>query len=1171
MLFPSAHKTVFKRYNAALLVAFFVIVLIALSVASIQYITGLSDLKKQSLNNLTNQAQKLNTTLETSVKTITSIQQYGQYILDNPDEFNLTMPLLEQEGKNFFLDASYHSKLDINHDMHSNITGIGDIKSFSLAKQQEIAMANLLLPSFITGKNVLKESNWFFYVSLEKFVNIYPWINRNSWHYTERFLTKYRHNIMDKLVYSPLKSTHNDLAWSPPYIDAAGTGMNTSIGLGLYRKNELIGAIMIDIDLSSLQEGLEELTSAQEGVIVYNERGDIILFKQLGDDALSPNTTWDMIRPENFTELDAQFLASLSDFEQSTTSHYNGWLVEQDIIPVNGWKIARFQSYDEFSSPLKSQIIFLFVLLFFGFLAFLFLVNSLTRRSFIQPTQNFIEHIEHCAKGDPGKIKPSSDWLPWFYLVEDIFIENRSFFQQLKDQNSVLDARVNEKTQALRESSEKHQRDYVQLRSVMNAIPELIIFNDPNGLLMGCNQEFESLTHHSEMQMLGKDVHQYLPKDLSQELDKLSLVTQGHFPKQALIHSGKFIYQGYCNQIKNQQNEILGTIIILQDVTQQQETQEALELAKNTAENANKVKIQFLANMSHEIRTPINAMQGMMELLEKTLDNSRQYHYLSNAQTASVSLLHLVDELLDLSKIEAGKMVLYKEPVNLSKLVDKAIKLNIGTLIQKALSFNIMLDPQIPHFILCDEMRLVQVISNLLNNAAKFTEHGVVELDILLTASDDNTVSISFGVKDSGIGIDPAKQVHLFKAFSQADESMTRLYGGSGLGLSICQQIVNLFGGEITIASELGQGSCFSFSLDFARCEAQEEAFNNGLIKNLPLKADDKLENEMQEKQEKTPITLCVINQALTTNFVDSVKSLGWHIENFSSFEAFNQSRLLNVVLLIEPQELMIQEGYIEFVTSNEFDEQGIKSKYEWHRRVALVALCQNAMTALPTDFFDYFTAMSIPNMLLDLPLYRYALLEINNTLAAIVHHKYDANFGKKAKDKTIQHLIRKEELLSEVIEEKPVVLIENEVSEQKALSGLHVLLVEDNLVNQLVEEELLLELGAKVTLAENGAEAVEFIDNVNADNIDMDNANNAIFDVVLMDIQMPIMDGLTAAKKIRSNPKHNNLPIIAMTAHARDEDEKQSLEAGMDIHIAKPVTSELLSKSILDVISIRK
>ena len=1095
-------------------------------------------MKKQSLLSLNNQAQKLNSTLETSVETITSIQKYGQYILDNGSEFNLAMPTLKQDGKDFFLDIPEHNAFDVNHEMHGNITGIGDISSFSPEKQQEIAMANLLLPSFITGKNVLKEANWFFYASLQEFVNIYPWINRKSWHYTERFLSKYRHNIMDKLIYSPIKSTHTDIVWSPPYVDAAGTGMNTSLGLGLYRENKLLGAVMIDIDLSSLHNLLPDLSNKQQGVVVYNKKGKILLFKQLGEDALTENTTWKQIRPENFPALEPNFLSTLDK-----SSQHNGWLIEQDDIPINGWKIARFQSYDEFSSPLKYQVIFLFALLLFGFLAFLLLVNSLTRRSFIQPTQNFIEHIEHCAKGDPGKIKPSSDWLPWFYLVEDIFIENRSFFQQLKDQNRVLDSRVNEKTQALRESSEKHQRNYIQLRSVMNAIPELIIFNDPDGHLMGCNQEFELLTKHSESSMLGKNAHHFMPTALAKELGELNAFYNDHYPQQSLIHAGDFIYQGYCNQFKNAQGEILGTIVILQDVTKQQEIKEALELAKDTAENANKVKIQFLANMSHEIRTPINAMQGMMELLGKSLDNSRQQHYLVNAQTASVSLLHLVDELLDLSKIEAGKMVLYKSPVNLTELIDKAVKLNIGVLQQKQLQLIIQISADTPHYIDCDEMRLVQVISNLLNNAVKFTEKGEIKLAVNVISIHQSEVTLSISVTDSGIGIDSSKQANLFKAFSQADESMTRLYGGSGLGLSICQQIVKLYGSEITINSQLGEGSQFSFSISFALCPDEEASFKNDIVQKMP---------NLNAAFPKETVTLYVINQELSNNFVENVQTMGWLIIKCENLTEFINIDKHNKVLIADA--LVLEKKIGVHVQENKHNKLNDDL---WHKKVALVALCQKAMSPVKADIFDYLSINNLPSMLLELPLYRYALLEINRALHRTSKNKamrgaYSEQMlleGSIASNENINNHYSHTDNTNNFDEDH------NDVNTEKPLCGIHVLLVEDNLVNQLVEEELLNELGAKVTLAENGAQAVELI-------------TNESFDVVLMDIQMPVMDGLTAAKVIRKQPEHKLLPIIAMTAHARYEDEKQSLEAGMNIHIAKPVTSDLLCSSILEVIA---
>ena len=439
----------------------------------------------------------------------------------------------------------------------------------------------------------------------------------------------------------------------------------------------------------------------------------------------------------------------------------------------------------------------------------------MTKRTFIKPTTEFISHIEYCAVGDPGKVSPAADWLHWFQVVEDIFAQNRSLLLQLTEQNDVLDSRVIEKTKALQETSAKHQRDYALLRSVMNAIPELIVFNDPDGLLMGCNKAFERLANHSVEQMLGVNSANFMPTPLAEEIKVLNALNKNVYPQQALIKAGEFIYQGFCNEFTDEQGNILGTISIFQDVTLQQKTQSALEKAKDQAEYANRVKIQFLANMSHEVRTPINAMQGMMDLLTKTSLDTRQQHYLLNAQSASSTLLHLVDELLDLSKIEAGKMVVSQNAVNLPVIINKALKLNIANVDHQRVKIIVDMSADVPSNVISDEMRLVQVLANLFNNAIKFTEEGEIKLTIDVLSIDSTVAKLRFRVSDTGIGIASNNQNHLFKAFSQADESMTRKYGGSGLGLSICQQIIKLLGGKITLTSQLGQGSELSFVLPF--------------------------------------------------------------------------------------------------------------------------------------------------------------------------------------------------------------------------------------------------------------------------------------------------------------------------------------------------------------------
>jgi PAS domain S-box-containing protein len=649
----------------------------------------------------------------------------------------------------------------------------------------------------------------------------------------------------------------------------------------------------------------------------------------------------------------------------------------------------------------------------------------------------------------------------------------------------------------------------------MNAIPELIIFNDPDGNLMGCNQAFEQLSGQSESKMLGFKASKFMPKLLANEIDRLNNEFVHSYPQQALIEAGDDIYQGYCNQFTNEQNHVLGTITILQDVTQQQATQSALEKAKNQAEYANKVKIQFLANMSHEIRTPINAIQGMMSLLTRTKVDSQQQHYLANAQTAALSLLHLIDELLDLSKIEAGKMVILKEVIDLPTVIDSAIKLNSANLYLKKIPMRVELDASIPQFLMSDE-RLVQVLSNLLNNAIKFTDQGEVALFIDSIGLSDTNALVRFRVKDTGIGISKENQEHLFKAFSQADISMTRKYGGSGLGLSICQQIVKLLGGEITLKSDLGEGCELSFILPFSLPSEQvikNSVFHHALMNDVP------------------NVHICAVKQTLSSSFIEAIKLLSWEYSQFDNFIELNKA----LSSKNSAKESDSDKKVVALISEDAFSEHEIDAdSFEF---VDIVGLCQPTMKEVNSPICQQLDKISVSYILLDTPLFRYSLEKIKE-------HLLQAS--------NIEQNLTLVEDFDDMGEQSFSVSKKNSADED--LSNLNVLLVEDNLVNQLVAKELLISLNAKVDIAENGQKALDYLDENNVD-------------VVLMDIQMPIMDGLTATVEIRKNSKYENLPIIAMTAHAREEDKMRSIEAGMNLHIAKPVTAELLLSSIWKVL----
>lgn len=1103
LLEKTAENTVFRRYNTAVVVAFIVIVFIALAAASLRYYSELSEHKHQSLTRLTAQAEQLNGMLGQSEQAVLGIQDYAQYILKHPDELYFKTPPLRQDGALFFLDIAVRSAINEDKRISGNITGFGDIDKFSLLKNQEIAMANALTPAFVTAQKVLEEANWFYYISVDQFVNIYPWIGRDSWRFSDRMLT----NAHAKKIQA-LGLDNNKVIWSLPYIDAAGTGMNFSLGMGVYRHTDMVGAVVIDISLARLQQSLSALTSDDQALVLLNQQNDILIFKQQGKKPLNYRASWQKLLPNDLHHLQKERLAQIPD-----SIKIGDWFVETQSLPINGWTLLKYQPYSSFISPLRNHFIFMFTILLIGLFAFLMLVNAMTRRSFIKPTHDFISHIEFCSQGDPGKVKANADWLHWFVLVEDIFTQNRSLLLQLKDQNEVLDSRVLEKTKALIETSTQHQRDYVLLRSVMNAIPELIIFNDPNGKLMGCNQSFEQLTGQLESSMLGVKASQFMPKLLAYQIEHLNVKFGDQYPQQTLVEAGDEIYQGFCNQFTNGEGEILGTITILQNVTEQQATQSALESAKNQAEYANKVKIQFLANMSHEIRTPINAIQGMINLLTGTQLDARQEHYLTNAQTAAFSLLHLIDELLDLSKIEAGKMVIVKEVTDLPSVIDTALKLNAATIHAKKLNMRVDLDANVPRFLMSDAMRLVQVLSNLLNNATKFTEQGNIDLFIDSIGLSATNVLLRFRVKDTGIGISKENQAHLFEVFSQADISMTRKYGGSGLGLSICQQIVKLLGGEITVKSDLGAGCEFSFILPFSI--PNEETMMNSDFSST-------VSNEISR------LHICSINHELSKSCVQTIKAQSWYYHQFTNLIE------LNTVL---QDKKSLTDKVILLIDEQTFIEHDVNDKAV--NLIDLIGLCQPGMSELKPNTCQQLDSLKVPYTLLDTPLYRYSLDKIVSVLSS--------NKSKETSKPVLTDNVASSTKASLIVKEG-----------EGDLSNIKVLLVEDNLINQLVAKELLKSMNATVFIADNGQKA---LDSLEAES----------FDVVLMDIQMPVMDGLTATAEIRKLEKYKNLPIIAMTAHAREEDKKSSLDAGMNQHIAKPVTATLLLTSILEAIKLNE
>lgn len=423
-------------------------------------------------------------------------------------------------------------------------------------------------------------------------------------------------------------------------------------------------------------------------------------------------------------------------------------------------------------------------------------------------------------------------------------------------------------------------------------------------------------------------------------------------------------------------------------------------------------------------------------------------------------------------------MTIVKERASIDSIINKAIKLNIGMVHKKNLNIIVDISPKVPLFVVTDEMRLIQVLTNLLQNSVKFTQAGEISVFVDVKAKNSTHVEMIFKIKDTGIGIATDKQSHLFEAFKQADDSMTRQYGGSGLGLSICQQIVHLLDGDISLKSELDQGCEFTIELPFQLSQENTNHFTS------------------------KPLTLCNYGISLPNSVLEVIISYGWKYIQFSHFnEIESLDNKENVVLLIS-------DYNVEDIFATNFQDH-----------IELLCIFQTLEQSISIDEL-ILEQLVVPYIIQEQPIYRHMLNAIS---------------------KSISRLNKAE--------------LSDTAQESKNLEGIVVLLVEDNVVNQLVAKELLLNMKAEVIIAENGQVALDILE------------KNTIH-IVLMDIQMPVMDGLTATKLIRQQAKFEHLPIIAMTAHALKEDCDNSIAAGMNLHMAKPVKYNTLLNRILALIN---
>jgi signal transduction histidine kinase/CheY-like chemotaxis protein/HPt (histidine-containing phosphotransfer) domain-containing protein len=538
---------------------------------------------------------------------------------------------------------------------------------------------------------------------------------------------------------------------------------------------------------------------------------------------------------------------------------------------------------------------------------------------------------------------------------------------------------------------------------------------------------------------------------------------------------------------------ILGSKLVAQRLLEQTQAQAAdLEIAKHTAEEATRAKSDFLANMSHEIRTPMNAILGMTHLALKTNPSPKQTDYLNKIKAAAQALLGIINDILDTSKIEAGKLTLETIDFRMEEVLDSVSTIVSQKAQEKNLEFLIASHPDVPANLVGDPLRLGQILINLVNNAIKFTERGEVVVTIALQERFEQRIRLKFSVRDTGIGMTAEQSARLFQAFAQADTSTTRKFGGTGLGLSISKRLVEMMSGVIWVDSAPGTGSTFHFTAWFGiGSDERPKRFIPDLAGVRALVVDD--------------------NAQAREILTEALKQFALRAESVASGE--DAVRAIAAADTQDPYKLVLMDWHMPGM-------DGLEASRVIKRDDRLQHIPKIVMVTA-------FGRQDVLTSSVEAGIDAYLLKPVN---ASLLYDTLVELFGIAAPGEYARAAA------------KPA-------GDEHDAKGIHILVVEDNEINQQVAREILESAGAIVTIARNGREAVNL----------MTQGEPGAFDVVLMDLQMPEMDGFEATSLLRSDSRFQEIPIIAMTAHALAEERQRCLDGGMNDHISKPIDPDAL------------
>ncbi len=643
--------------------------------------------------------------------------------------------------------------------------------------------------------------------------------------------------------------------------------------------------------------------------------------------------------------------------------------------------------------------------------------------------------------------------------------------------------------------SRRFEQQRARLAAIVNSSYDAIIGKSLDGRITSWNYGAELVYGFSAEEAVGHMSGLILPEDQkSEEPEILEAIKLGRrleeFETIRRRKDGRKIAVSVTmSPVIDSTGQVVGSSTIERDITERRRAEEELQRARDSAIRASRTRAEFLANVSHELRTPMNAIIGMtsMALDEELTPQLRDY--LTTANDSAHSLLTLLNDILDFSKLESGKFSIIKETFNLGDIVEESIKTLSSQAFAKGLELVCRIPRDLPREVIGDGIRLRQILTNLISNAIKFTEQGEVVVAVEVVRIWPDEARFRFSVRDTGIGIPVEEQQRILEPFTQVDSSSTRVHGGTGLGLAISSELLRMMGGRLSLQSEIGQGSHFSFRLSFDLPVSQ----NMDTIDSLPF---DKLRE----------LPVLVVDDNATNRKIIAETLTTWGMKPITANDAQQAIGILQQNLDNDMSfPLIIVDALMPGMDGYELSKEVRKLRPDSESPVILMV-----SSADRREFRES---------------------EISTEISAFVQKPV-------TQTDLIRSILRAMRLTSP---QSPAPQAPG--AGAQPLASLSVLLAEDTPANQKVVTTMLKKRGHSVTVAQNGREAVELF-------------KKQPFDVVLMDVQMPILDGFQATSVIRALERggDTSTPIIAMTAHAMRGDREKCLEAGMDAYVAKPL-----------------